>query len=130
MGTLWLRLLLHMADISNPLKPFEVYKLWASRVVEEFFLQWDEEKKLGIPVGMLNDRDKVSNAASEHGFINFLVSPLVISAVQVFPLLRPLARQMASNLEEWRNVWVSESDPSQEDIKKKDTEVQRIKDQV
>merc|ERR1712032_1505745 len=72
-ATLWLRLLLHMADISNPLKPFEVYKLWASRVVEEFFLQGDEEKKLGIPVGMLNDRDKVSNAASEHGFINFLV---------------------------------------------------------
>ena len=32
----------------------------AWRVLEEFFNQGDEEKSLGLPVGMLNDRDKVN----------------------------------------------------------------------
>lgn len=37
----------------------------------------DEEKRLGVPVGMLNDRDVVNIPGSQHGFINFLVAPLV-----------------------------------------------------
>ena len=36
---------------------FSVTKVWASCIMEEFFAQGDEEKKLGIPVGMINDRD-------------------------------------------------------------------------
>mmetsp|Transcript_58126 Transcript_58126/g.135907 ORF Transcript_58126/g.135907 Transcript_58126/m.135907 type:complete len:777 (+) Transcript_58126:148-2478(+) len=40
----WLKALLHFADISNPLKPFEVCQAWAMRVLEEFFKQGDEEK--------------------------------------------------------------------------------------
>ena len=30
--------LLHAADISNPLKPFEIYEKWAFRVLEEFWI--------------------------------------------------------------------------------------------
>ncbi|CAE8620918.1 unnamed protein product, partial [Polarella glacialis] len=54
----WMELFLHLADVSNPLKPFEIGKQWAWRVLEEFFAQGDEEKELGLPIGMLNDRDK------------------------------------------------------------------------
>ncbi len=28
-------------DVSNPLKPFELSKAWAMRVLDEFFLQGD-----------------------------------------------------------------------------------------
>lgn len=31
--------LLHAADISNPVKPFEVYFMWTERVLQEFFQQ-------------------------------------------------------------------------------------------
>merc|ERR1712139_558014 len=97
-----------MADISNPLKSFELSRKWASHVVDEFFAQGDEEKRLGIPVGMLNDRDKVNRPGSQHGFIMFLVAPLVANAVKLFPVLQELHGQMASNLEVWRNTWVDE----------------------
>ena len=36
---LLLQVLLKAADISNPGKPFEVAKMWANQVQEEFFLQ-------------------------------------------------------------------------------------------
>merc|ERR1712232_156041 len=103
---LWLKVFLHLADVANPFKPFELYRLWATHVTDEFFQQGDEEKRLGIPVGMLNDRDKVSRSGCEHGFITFLVAPFCNNVVRCFPTLHHLARQMGTNIEEWRHVWV------------------------
>jgi hypothetical protein len=97
---LWLELFLHFADVSNPLKPFNVCLKWAWRVLDEFFDQGDEEKKLGLPVGMLNDRDKINRPGSQHGFINFLVAPLVCSTVKLFPCLHELTRR-------WLRTWRS-----------------------
>merc|ERR1712050_325898 len=99
---LWLELFLHLADVSNPLKPFKTCHTWAQRVLDKFFDQGDEEKQLGIPVGMLNDRDKVNRPGSQHGFINFLVAPLVTGSVRVFPALQPLANQMLANMDGWK----------------------------
>ncbi|CAE8614407.1 unnamed protein product [Polarella glacialis] len=125
---LWMELFLHFADVSNPLKPFEICHKWAWRVLEEFFAQGDEEKSLGLPVGMLNDRDKINRPGSQHGFINFLVAPLVASTVRIFPPLHPLYSQMASNLEEWRHLWIKDVQPSPEDVAKKDADLQKVKD--
>jgi len=124
---LWLELFLHLADVSNPLKPFKICRLWAVRVLEEFFAQGDEEKQLGIPVGMLNNRDVVNRPGTQFDFINFLVSPLVVGTVKIFPPLNTLTTQMALNLEEWRNIWVQEKSPSDEDIAKRDGMLQKIK---
>lgn len=125
---LWMELFLHFADVSNPLKPFEVCHKWAWRVLEEFFDQGDEEKLLGIPVGMLNDRDKINRPGSQHGFINFLVAPLVATTVKLFPVLHPLYSQMASNLDQWKVLWIEDAKPSPEDIAKKEADVNKIKD--
>jgi len=57
-----------------------------------------------LPVGMLNDRDKVNRPGSQHGFINFLVPPLVKHTVKLFPTLHELTMQMTINLQEWRNL--------------------------
>jgi len=127
---MWLKAMLHFADISNPLKPFEVCHAWAMRVLDEFFHQGEEEKRLGIPVGFLNDREKVNKPGSQHGFINFVVAPCVFGVVRIFPTLHPLGTQMARNLEEWRNLWVTDAHPSAEDIAKKDADVQKISEQA
>merc|ERR1712176_1214554 len=129
---LWCELFLHMADISNPLKPFALSRQWASHVVDEFFLQGDEERRLGIPIGMLNDREKVNKLSSEHGFINFLVAPLVTTAGCVLPMVCPLSKQLLHDLESWRDVWMSESAPApkEEDVKKRDADVLKLKTTV
>jgi len=126
----WFCLFMHLADVSNPLKPFEICKAWAWRVLDEFFAQGDEERRLGIPVGALNDRKTTSRPGSQHGFINFLVAPLVLVTVKLFPSLHPLATQMAHNLERWRDMWVEEASPSLEDVSKRDADVQKVKNEA
>jgi len=125
---IWLQLFLHVGDCSNPLKPFLASQCWADRILSEFFTQGDSEKELGLPVGMLNDRDKVSRPGSQHGFINFLVAPLITSSVRLFPMLWPLAMQMANNLDGWRLIWEKQASPSQEEMVKKEADVQKVKE--
>merc|ERR1712110_700065 len=96
------------------------------RVLEEFFAQGDEELRLGMPVGILNDRSKVNKPGSQHGFINFLVAPLVIGAVKVFPSFHPMSVQMVSNLQAWRDIWIEDSGPSEDDIAKRNADITKI----
>lgn len=124
----FLELFLHLADVSNPLKHFSVCQAWAWRVLDEFFAQGDQEKKMGIPVGMLNDRDKINRPGSQHSFIIFLVSPLVTVAVKLFHPFYPLACQMASNLEDWRDMWIQDVRPPEEEIQKKNEAITKQKE--
>lgn len=128
--TLWQQMILHMCDVSNPLKPWKLSRILATCVQDEFFAQGDEEKRLGIPVGMLNDRDKVNRSGAEHGFINFLVAPLVLGVVGSFPHLHHLASQMVTNMKEWRDLWAADTKPSAEDLAKRDADIKKIHDQV
>merc|ERR1712113_890605 len=122
--------MLHVADVSNAMKPFELSKQWARRVVDEFFKQGDEEKRLGIPVGCLNDRDKINLPGSQHGFINFLVAPLVVGVVRVFQQLCPLATELSVNFGCWRDLWIAETAPSHEEIAKRGADVDKVKADV
>merc|ERR1712087_829581 len=99
-------------------------------VLDEFFAQGDEEKRIGVPVGMLNDRDKVNRIGSQHGFINFVVAPLVVATVRIFQPLSVLAKEMTENLDKWKCMWIDESNPAQDDIEKRVAEVQQIVGQV
>jgi len=119
-------LFLHFCDISNPMKPWAICKAWAERVLDEFFDQGDKEKALAIPVGMLNDRDKVNRPGSQHGFINFMVAPIVFETVRIFQPLDLLMKHMASNLAEWRNEWVKDAKPDADAIAKRDDDVKNV----
>lgn len=127
---MWMELFLHFADVSNPLKPWNVCFKWAWRVLDEFFHQGDEEKRLGLPVGMLNDRDKINRPGSQHGFINFLVAPLVVSTVKLFPGLHELYSQMARNMAQWKDAWIDDAKPTEEEIAKRDADVQKHKEKA
>jgi len=105
------KVLLHVADISNSMKPFRICRLWAWQVLEEFFLQGDAEKGLGVPVQALNDREKVNRPFSQVGFIEFLVSPLVFAVVRVLPPMDALAEQMVQNVRTWHQNWRTETKP-------------------
>lgn len=68
-------LLLHTADISHPAKPWRMHKKFADTILEEFFLQGDEEAKLGLPFSPLCDRNNVLIPESQISFIEFIVEP-------------------------------------------------------
>ena len=46
----FLKLLIKAADVSNPAKATPLYLFWTNRIMEEFYNQGDEEKRLGLPV--------------------------------------------------------------------------------
>ena len=52
--------LVHCADISNPTRSFKVSKIWAERVVDEFFEQGDLEKRKHLTVSPNMDRSTSS----------------------------------------------------------------------
>eukprot|EP00931_Biecheleriopsis_adriatica_P113365 TRINITY_DN8837_c0_g1_i1.p1 TRINITY_DN8837_c0_g1~~TRINITY_DN8837_c0_g1_i1.p1 ORF type:complete len:1016 (+),score=160.59 TRINITY_DN8837_c0_g1_i1:34-3081(+) len=122
----WIPTFLHMADISNPLRPYSICSAWAHRILDEFFEQGDEEKKLGVPVGMLNDREKVNRLGSQHGFINFMVAPFAVGVVKVFPQLNALTSQVVANMGHWLNAWIQDSKPSVEDVAKREHDIEKL----
>lgn len=70
-----LNMLIHSADISNPAKPFTIYRKWVDFIFLEFFHQGDEEKRLGLDVTILCDRTTTSISKSQINFISYVVLP-------------------------------------------------------
>ncbi|KAJ1560849.1 cAMP-specific 3',5'-cyclic phosphodiesterase 4D [Cladochytrium tenue] len=52
-----LNMAIKCADVNNPTKPPDLSKVWTDLIMEEFFRQGDEEKRLGIPISTMNDRE-------------------------------------------------------------------------
>lgn len=89
--------LIHLADISNPTKPLTVYKKWAEMIMEEFWLQGDKEKDLGLPPSFLCDRVTTFLPAAQVGFMNGIVLPLTQVVVEIFPGLHYMVENILIN---------------------------------
>jgi hypothetical protein len=108
-----LQALLHCADVSNPMKPWELCRLQADLCLDEFFAQGDKEKALGVPVQFLCDRLKVNRPTSQIGFIEFMILPMCEASVRLFPQLDSLAENLGRNVKKWNDLWHRESCPEQ-----------------
>jgi len=118
--------LLHGADVGNPMKPWELCRRYAFLCLDEFFAQGDLEKAAGIPVQMLNDRDKVNRPNSQVGFIEFFIAPMVTAMVGLFPQLDGLALHLGQNILRWCDVWAEETSPSPEALGKVLARAQKV----
>ena len=56
---------MHCADLSNPTKPLYIYRQWADRIMEEFFLQGDLEREQGLDISPMCDRNNASVEQSQ-----------------------------------------------------------------
>ncbi|KEP64567.1 UNVERIFIED_CONTAM: 3',5'-cyclic-nucleotide phosphodiesterase, putative [Hammondia hammondi] len=67
------------ADISHGLVNWDEHFEWSMRVTLEFYLQGDEEKRLGLPISPLCDRDQANQLPeSQVGFLTYVVMPLLV----------------------------------------------------
>ena len=69
-------MLIKCCDISNEVRPMEVSEPWVDCLLQEYFRQSDREKLEGLPVAPFMDRDKVTKATAQTGFIKFVLIPL------------------------------------------------------
>eukprot|EP00242_Pyramimonas_sp_CCMP2087_P013598 CAMPEP_0198198780 /NCGR_PEP_ID=MMETSP1445-20131203/2170_1 /TAXON_ID=36898 /ORGANISM="Pyramimonas sp., Strain CCMP2087" /LENGTH=1016 /DNA_ID=CAMNT_0043868419 /DNA_START=573 /DNA_END=3623 /DNA_ORIENTATION=+ len=89
--------ILHSADISNPVKPFDVYEKWVSCVLTEFFDQGDKERELAMKLSPMMDRFTTSEGLTQINFIEFVVAPLYCHVVVLLPELAELMSNLLSN---------------------------------
>eukprot|EP00922_Rhytidocystis_sp_ex-Travisia-forbesii_P049411 GHVS01073553.1.p1 GENE.GHVS01073553.1~~GHVS01073553.1.p1 ORF type:complete len:883 (-),score=122.48 GHVS01073553.1:274-2922(-) len=68
-----IKMCIKAADIGHCSKSWTLHYRWASFCIEEFFMQGDEEVRLGLPVSPLCDRNKSDEIPkSQSGFLQFV----------------------------------------------------------
>ncbi|KXZ51294.1 hypothetical protein GPECTOR_13g781 [Gonium pectorale] len=102
--TLSLQIALKCADLGHLGEELEVHSRWIRCLEEEFFLQGDRERQLGLPISPLFDRAKQGVSKSQVGFFDFIALPLVHAMAGAFPGAKPLMDSFVANYEHWRSV--------------------------
>ncbi|KAI9351798.1 high affinity cGMP-specific 3',5'-cyclic phosphodiesterase 9A [Zopfochytrium polystomum] len=109
---LLLQVVVKCADISNetksqrqffpttPVRPTDVSEPWVELLLAEFFHQSDTEKSEGLPYAPFMDREKVTKAGAQIGFIQYVMVPLYDLAAKVIPgmeeaIIRPIRESLA-----------------------------------
>ncbi|KAI8391416.1 uncharacterized protein BYT42DRAFT_556802 [Radiomyces spectabilis] len=104
-------ILLHAADISNAVRPWDICLKWSNLVCIEFFRQGEAEKQAGLPVSPNMDRHQVNQATIGAQFSDFIVRPYF----ELFVSLFPKAKELLVNLQDNRKRWAMEGSDAEEE---------------
>uniref|UniRef100_A0A1A9WQJ2 3',5'-cyclic-AMP phosphodiesterase n=1 Tax=Glossina brevipalpis TaxID=37001 RepID=A0A1A9WQJ2_9MUSC len=97
------RMLIKVADVSNPARPHLFCVEWAQRIAEEYFQQTEEEKDKDMPIVMpMFDRCTCSIPKSQIGFIEYIVMDMLL-AWDNFIDMPELITYTRHNLEMWKH---------------------------
>ncbi len=80
-------MIMKSCDISNEVRPRDVSEPWVDCLLEEYFAQSDREKLEGLPVAPFMDREKVTKATAQIGFIKHVLIPTFESVSKVSVLV-------------------------------------------
>jgi len=69
--------MVHCADLSNPTKPLELYRLWTDRIMVELFSQGDHERDKGIEISPMCDKLTASVEKTQVSCKNMIMSPIL-----------------------------------------------------
>ncbi len=98
-------LLIHLSDLSSPMKTWNIARIWSQRVTTEFMAQNKMEESLkNIPVTpfMKNLHDPKIMADQEAKFIQYVVIPYANVMNQLF---NNDLKEMVNNLTHNMNTW-------------------------
>jgi hypothetical protein len=98
-------ILVHSADLFNPVRPFEIARMWAGRISDEFNAQAEKETSLGFPLQTyLVTESEHKLAENELFFSRKFVLPLWNSLSAVFPVFDQYRIKCCDNLTAWEAV--------------------------
>lgn len=96
------QMVVHLADIANPSRPFHLARDWAERVIEEFCDQGDKEAELGIPVSPFCKRETMNMPRAQINFITIFLKPTLASFQRAAPEFVDMASEY---LEKTLSAW-------------------------
>ena len=91
------------ADLNHAAKPWSQHIAWSERITDEFWAIGDKEKRLGVSVSPLCDREVDTDlAGTQVGFFQFICNPFYeLVADLIDPDMPPYA-QLQSNFATWK----------------------------
>ena len=110
-----MEIVVHVSDISNPIKNFDVYREWTQRLFVEFWNQGDLERNNKLPISYLCDRYTTNLAKAQGGylflytfisprFIDFVVRPIMSLLTQVLPEFDIFYQNLDTNKSKWAEL--------------------------
>lgn len=98
-----LQMALKCADLGNPCRPWLISRVWSNLICDEFYKMGQIERKLGIPLTPICQREKTSIAGIQADFFRFIVLPL-LELWNKF-LQSPLSSLLMSNFDHNYQRW-------------------------
>jgi hypothetical protein len=108
-------MIVHLADVSNPTKPWRLCYKWIDLLFLEFFKQGDKERERGLPISFLMDRHTTNIAKAQGGFIDHFIKPAYNLLLNVCPKVELNMRFLESNKRQWallEDSYSLENDPN------------------
>ena len=99
-----LNFILHTADLAHNFKQFEISIKWIELLTNEFWIQGDKEKELGLPVSYLCDRNDINVPKSQIGFITNFIFPIIKELVDSNQKCLFFEKNANNNLNNWKNL--------------------------
>ena len=96
--------MIHLADISNPVKSFDLALVWTGLLYDEFFKQGDQELQAGRDWSFLMNRKTTNIAGWSIGFINMIVAPAFEELAKVIPLSQTCIDNINNNKNKWEEI--------------------------
>ena len=95
---------IHTADLAHNSKLFKISLKWVELLSEEFWLQGDKEKSLGINVSFLCDRNDINIPKGQVNFLKGFILPTFDILIQMFPTLNYTVENVMNNIKEWQKL--------------------------
>lgn len=97
-----INVMLHCADLSNPVRDYPLAKVWASRLNEEFRAQVRAEQRSNLPISqMMAKSGPIDVAQREVNFIDFVIMPCWSSLSLFLPDASTRTEQAKTNRQLW-----------------------------
>ena len=95
---------IHSADLAHNTKLFNISLKWVELLSEEFWLQGDKEKSMGLTVSFLCDRKNTNVPSSQVNFIRGFILPTFEVLITIFPTLNYTVENANNNINEWQKL--------------------------
>lgn len=104
----------HFADLSNPIKKFDVCFEWSKRISLEFYEQTLKEELEGLPsLSFMKVHDSLSMCLNEINFITNISIPTWDTFVKKFENMQFLSDTVKNTLNKWKQIeqqYISDND--------------------
>lgn len=122
--------LLHVADISHNSKEFDISFEWVSLLQEEFYIQGDMEKSMGLTISNFCDRENSDVPKSQVGFLTYIISPSFEILQDLFPGLSFFMDNVEENISKWQEKVTVKDVHSKKESVENENENEKVESKV